>query len=531
MQKRTLLWIIIAINLISILFLIPLIQSNTLVFDDPQVLISNTFTHKITHARYLVMEDYFLLSGESTYRPLVTFSYMLDHFILGDEPWLFHLSNALYHLAAGLFFGAVLISIFKSPVIIILSAGIFAFHAAAFEAIASAGFREDILCALFVFMAINSFIRGQSSKRSWLHFTVLIIATCLGLLSKETAIVIPVILLVIAYTGKFPVRYSGIRIAAVTLLILTFIVLWMIILPDNSGIRDSGAETMLITRLSSAPALLAAHLRLCVLPHPLCADHAPVQWNLETGFFFIILMIGLIGGVKKRSAVGAGLLLFIAGLLPVINIYPILNMEFAERYLYLPLAGYSIAAAAGVNALLFRIKSGSFRKIVFLLCICGLIVVPAVLRSLRISDWKDNISLWQSTVETNPESAMGWINLGINSKFLQDRRNFAWECHRTAYRLEPDNYQVNFAIAVLLNEEQKTDEALPYYQETIRLNPDHLQAHAYLGIMYAQREDYMSAIPHFIECLRINPRARTIRNYLIQAQVALINNPSLRRKQ
>src|ERR1043165_9644255 len=80
--------------------------SNGFTFDDPSVIqeAGGFLAHPNLSAFFST--EYFQRSGESTYRPIVTLSYVLDWHIGGGAAWAFHLQSLFWHLVA---VGAMLI--------------------------------------------------------------------------------------------------------------------------------------------------------------------------------------------------------------------------------------------------------------------------------------------------------------------------------------------------------------------------------------------------------------------------------------
>jgi hypothetical protein len=162
--------------------------------------------------------------------------------------------------------------------------------------------------------------------------------------------------------------------------------------------------------LMGLPAIWAHDLRLVVWPWPLCADYtgyfrfgaqpwAPVL--LSTAI--VLAYIGLIVFAVRRGerVVALGLGWFLLALLPVSNLLPI-PIPAAERFMYLPLCGIALAAAARFGRFMEGHPPPARRRGTLLGV--GLLALFAVLLTVRHGDWHDDRRLWLATVAVNPRS-------------------------------------------------------------------------------------------------------------------------------
>src|SRR5581483_639025 len=99
---------------------------------------------------------------------------------------------------------------------------------------------------------------------------------------------------------------------------------------------------------------MAGYLRLMVLPHPLSAQHMLAPTGLRDPA--LLLSLAAVAGALAALAFAVrrtprhafcGLWVFVT-LLPVSNVIPIAGTSMAERFAYLPSAGFSMLAAAGI---------------------------------------------------------------------------------------------------------------------------------------------------------------------------------------
>ena len=86
--------VIVALSVITYLNCLP----NQFVYDDTSTLVENKLVKDWGNFLTLFTHDYFKLSGELTYRPMVTLSYFIDYSIWHMNPMGYHLVNVVLHV-------------------------------------------------------------------------------------------------------------------------------------------------------------------------------------------------------------------------------------------------------------------------------------------------------------------------------------------------------------------------------------------------------------------------------------------------
>jgi tetratricopeptide (TPR) repeat protein len=146
--------------------------------------------------------------------------------------------------------------------------------------------------------------------------------------------------------------------------------------------------------------------------------------------------------------------------LPVANIVSIPSAPAAERYLYIPLMGFSLLLGHVISAIYNR------RKILAI----GLLVALSLLYGLRTYErnnvWKDNMSLYESMVRSDPANPVAHGLLGL-------------ELQRTG----------------------KMDVALLHLNEAARLDPEDPRTAGNLGNLYFRLGEHERAIEHYERAL------------------------------
>ena len=123
--------------------------SNAFVYDDSVTVVHNSLIKNWKNIHSLFSFHYFMLSGELSYRPVVTLSYFIDYFLWGLNPVGFHLTNIFLHAGNTILFYFFLKRVVKANTSAFIAALLFTTHPVLTEAVNSVSYREDMLAAFF----------------------------------------------------------------------------------------------------------------------------------------------------------------------------------------------------------------------------------------------------------------------------------------------------------------------------------------------------------------------------------------------
>lgn len=197
------------------------------VYDDIGVIEDNYFIRSLHNVSKIFNRDYFHLSNELSYRPVVTLSYFLDYAVWGINPFGYHLTNVILHAINSVLLYSLLLWLIRMRSIALLSAVLFSIHPCVTEAVNAISYREDIFVALFSLLSCLCLIKsGQrylisypgthllslsQQGKTWTnnrqphqvapqwrmraYYVLGLITYLIGLFSKETAIVMPLFIL------------------------------------------------------------------------------------------------------------------------------------------------------------------------------------------------------------------------------------------------------------------------------------------------------------------------------------------------
>lgn len=366
-------------------------------------------------AHSLFSEDYTSVAKERYWRPAVTLSFALEYRLWGLNPGLSRLINIVAHALAAILLFHVLLGLSRSPAPSAAAALLFTAHPITTNAVTQINGRMEVFCALFCLLSLRLLLFARDNAQSRGVFAALSLpALAMGLLSKETALVFPAVSA--AALLLFP---NGVR-RAWTLVLPHFLlcavcVAFRFLVIGGSALEleraTAPAETFLIMLKT-----VAVYMRLLVYPAGLCADY--FSMTTPAGLFsieaigcamLILLAVGTaVFCVKRQPVVSLGILWFLAVILPVMNLIPLLSFV-SEKYLYLPCAGACAAFSFTLHAALSRKER---LKIVFPLAVIAIAAVFAAGTIRRNRDWKDELTLFAHTAQCSPNSVSAHVKFG-----------------------------------------------------------------------------------------------------------------------
>src|SRR6185437_15621532 len=179
--------------------------------------------------------------------------------------------------------------------------------------------------------------------------------------------------------------------------------------------------------------------------------------------------------VRKRQPCWlVGWLWFLVTLVPVIGLVQVGATSMADRYTYFPAIGIFIAVVFGLHGLLWGNK----------------ILLPGAILSLiacifttehQLTFWRNSETLFRHTLAVTKENEFARINLGLALE-LQDRPAEALVEYREAARINPNHYQIHFAIGNMLEKTGDPANALVEYRQCLLLNPEVPALHNAAGV-------------------------------------------------
>jgi len=283
------------------------------------------------------------------FRPVFVFSLLLDHALWGFNAWGYHLTNILLHLmVAGSLFG-VLREWLPSQDTLALSGaafyGLMPYHGMSVAWISG---RTEILAALGMMVSLWTFLRFSRSHRIT-PYVLSLTAGLFGLLSKETAVVLPLLL---TAAWKFRLnqhRCSFLWLAPHYLLLIPYLTTRAMILggfpvPPSSiyyhSLDDPGFALWAFAKATAVFYDLFLHMPL-VFPTEMLLEQRPfILALLAAGALTLALKASFI--IRRHPDTRVRRTAFFALCWAVLPMLPTAPILIAPIYFYFALAGVTL---------------------------------------------------------------------------------------------------------------------------------------------------------------------------------------------
>jgi hypothetical protein len=175
--------------------------------------------------------------GSPYYRPLITVINRLDHTLGGGQPWVFHLTNLLLHVATVLVLLEFLLAINVSRGAAFIASAIFAVHPLPMDLFFVVTTRGEIMGLLFSLLALRLF----AGKSTQITTASAFLAFVLALLSYESAVIVPVLVALVFWRQERPRGDYKVLIAMALVLLFYLAVRQSVVGPiSNASIQHIG---------------------------------------------------------------------------------------------------------------------------------------------------------------------------------------------------------------------------------------------------------------------------------------------------
>lgn len=413
-------------------------------FDDHNVIVGNPSVHSLAA---------FVGDLPRGIRPLLKLTY-LANWTAGGGLFGFHLVNISLHAANTLLVfliarrmteGRGTDGVPACGTVPFLAALLFAVHPVQTEAVTYVSGRSMSLMAFFYLAGLLSYVRGTTGGKGWLY-VVSPVLYVLAVLSKETALTLPVALLL--WEGAFgtrPRRFREIaRRQGVHWVLLVLITAAVAFHPSYRGLvlYGFGARTVPENLLAQGTGIVYLLSRLIRVDRLNIDPDLPVpgSWTPEIAARTACLAGLVIAGAVllwRRPVAGFGLLWFFLQLLPTNSVVPRLDVA-NERHLYLASWGIFLAAGAEAERVQANLQvAGRWVRAGWFVA-AALLLVFTVLRN---EVYRSETAMWEETALRSPGKARVHNNLGY-SYYRAGQPERAISAYREALGIDPD-----FALA------------------------------------------------------------------------------------
>jgi protein O-mannosyl-transferase len=412
------------------------------------------------------------------YQPFTTLSFAAEYAVTGLNPFVFHLTNILLHLASTWLVFKITEQLSGNRTTAAIVSLLFGIHPMHVEEVAWASERKDMMYAYFYLLSMWYYIKyctgGYKSGAYIGSFCFFIVS----LFSKSEATTLPLALLLIDIYYKRKINWKTIaeKIPMLAFSIFISTVSFLSQQSDGSIGQMTTLSYGIVNRLFLITSVPAFYLVRLFIPGPLSAmhyypelSHGLLPWPYYASLPILATAIWLLAKLKslgRELFFGIGFFAITISVMPqLVFVGPSLT---PERYSYVPYIGLLLILASWITKVAIpKWKTTTTAALsLFVAALC-------VITWLRIDMWQSSITLLTDTINKN--------------SYVSDRCYFFW-LRGNAYISDGD-----------------VRAAIDDYDEAIKEHPGYIEAYANKGAALFNAQDMKDAITSYDTALRLSP--------------------------
>lgn len=373
-------------------------------------------------------------------RPLRALTLRWDRWAWGEDPRGGRLTNLLLHGACAVGIWSLTRTLGGTWQGALVAGAAYGVHPVLCEVVASVANRKESLLVLGTLLTVIVFLRSQG-RRAWLGASLLFFL--LAALAKETAVVVPLLLLVCdrARAGSWREIRWGAHLPFWALAAMAFWIFFLRVTGADPAGRIVRIDLFGYTRwelFSAAGAGFWDSAALLAIPAGLCADHPMPSGGIGGVWGTALLALSVVAAAcvwgRSRGTAGWGLpaawLWMVAGWIPTAVFLNPASFPVAERYWALPWAGGALWCGWVFERLAGRCRLAAPAVVVILLA-----WVAASARHDR--RWLENHRLATAAIIENPRSWMAHIDRANREAGIPGRKGLVRAQFERAARIQP----------------------------------------------------------------------------------------------
>ncbi len=498
----------------------PALQNGFVNFDDPDYVTKNA--HVLQGISWANIVWAFHTNNEAAnWHPLTWISHMLDVQWYGLRPAGHHFTNVLLQtlnvVLLFLFFRSATGRTLRSAAVAVL----FAIHPLNVESVAWIAERKAVLCMMFLLLALLAYVWYTRKPGVW-RYSIVLLLFALGLMAKIMVIALPFGLLLLDYwplrrlpdvkaQGDGPSFLTVLRLLAIEkipLFALAAAAGWMTLLVHRKEGALAAAmpfswrlKNVLYSYLAYVgKAIWPAHLAV-FYPHP---ENSLAWWTVILASLGLAAITGIVWRFGERRYLLTGWLWYLGTMFPMIGLVQSGRQGMADRYMYIPMLGLFAAAVWLLADWAAKLQlSQGFVAAGFLI----LVLPYGYVTRTQIGYWQNSYTLFDHTLQVTKNNGIAENNLGAALMEMGEPQCAAPH-FEAAVRLIPTLASAHYNLALVLQRQNRLQEAAVQYLQTIAASSDPLeiaQAHNNLGILYLVVKNYPAAMTELSAAIALNP--------------------------
>jgi hypothetical protein len=394
------------------------------------------------------------------YRPVQGTWVLLNYKLLGLHPALWHLSAMILYGLGVCLLWQLAWRLTQDVFVALAAALLFALHPMHTEGVAwiSGAYVEPLVSAFFLAGFLAYLRWREGGNYWWLAFCGLL--TLAGLLSKETAAALPVLILAHAFLFRSQMepahRIRRLFVIALTM-VATVVVYSRLRLGATGSLVVGQAAQNWADILRTAPSLFVIYLKHAFRPYPLGTWYDTPMVATGTKSYVSLAIVAAflaltIWALVRKPLAGFLLLWWLVSLGPsLVGLRTLLPWErLHDRYAFVALTGLCVLTASALRRLpgpdrnLFGFKAASA------IAMATLTVLLGVLTAMQVNGWRSDKAMYIQSVQACPTCPRPRLLLaGWYAQQEWDLRR-ALELDREAIQMSPDRWEPLYVYGLTL---------------------------------------------------------------------------------
>ena len=457
------------------------------------------------------------------YRPIYKLWQVLNQQLFGfSVPW-WHLASLLLHFMVIVLVYQLGIRLLKDRWTAALAALLFAFHPIHVESVAYVTASTDILVTIFALISFLAYSRFREEGASPLYFVASVLAATLAMMSKETAVMFPWLLVAYEALRETPpgTRQSWKRYLWTLpyfAIVAAYVAARTLLFGLNAGTGPGGSR---IAVLLDMPLVLIIYLYNLCWPFRLSFFYPAEwgsQWTLLKGAAVILVMLTaffLWNRYRDRSGVRLQLLWTAILFVPaILGVSAFVREDWVhDRHMYLVSVPICLIAAALLTDPRWPTKAS---VIVSSLVLVILLAETAI----QIPRFSDNVTIYTSALKVAPRNLLAhdFYAAGL---WMYGRHEEGLQEFKICTELAPRSATTHGHYGMALVEMGLDDDAKAEFAKALQLSPRQTEFRAYqlsqLAGIELKQSEFSEAADHLREAVQIAPQSLNYHSALAQA--------------
>ena len=450
--------------------------------------------------------------------PLTWLSLMLDTTVFGFRAGGYRFTNVVLHAADTVLLFTFLARATGLQLRSACVAALFALHPLHVESVVWITERKDVLSVFFGLLSLLSYVRYAKTRSGWTYAACLLCFIA-SLLSKQTLVTLPCLLLLLDYwpldrmsltepPADGRPQISKLLIEKLPFLAVSAAFSIIAVFAQKSGHGLKTFDSMpLAVRCENAIVVYADYLGKTFVPRHLVIYYphpgGQFAWTTIAGAAALLLAISAaaIVGIRRYPFLFVGWAWYLGTLVPMIGLVQVGGQQMADRYMYFPVIGLFVALVWLICEL---VPAGALHSRLLPTAALAGLAALAALTFVQVGYWRDDVALFSHAIESGPDNSFSRNKLGT-ALVQQGKLPEAIQQFEEAIRLNPRAIDPRYNLGLIYQNTGRPQAAADLYRAVLVDNEEHPDAHNNLGAILLNSGQLEEAKKHFRRAVEIAP--------------------------